>query len=594
MKSINFKILGLMLVTAALLSSCGLNRMVRNYDEGVRYTPETNPLENHGGQVAANVQGTIGEGYFHRRAMVEFTPVLVYEDGEKELETVTLRGSRTTAEGQMVNRDQQSTFNLNNVIAYQPEMKASELYIRARLYREGREDRATTLPERKVADGIILTSQRVKKDEDISLAPHGYEKETIVTEKANIYFAYMRHNLNWRLDLNRQDEAREKVENFKNFVNKGWKIHSMEVNAWASPEGEVAFNEELSENRAETGRRYFEGLLEDWKKKREEKKKDEARRIDPDEPKLEAQKSVVVNARGEDFEGFMEKLQASDLPDKQAIANVINSQLKPAESERRIKDMTLIYEEIEKILEPLRRAELIFRAYEPKKTDEEIARLSTDDPSKLDVKELLYAATLTDDKETKLTIYKSAQELHPRDYRGFNNAAYVYLKQGDADAAARNLERANQLAPGNGHVQNNLGVIAAWERDIENAKSLYEAAIGQGVDAQYNIGNLMVLKGDYQAALSSYSGRTCTHNVALAQLMTDNKDGAMNNLNCAPESAAVSYLKAIIGARQNNTSLLYENLRRAVELDSDYAEIAAEDREFIQYFNQGEFQEIVR
>ncbi len=594
MKSINFKILGLMLVTAALLSSCGLNRMVRNYDEGVRYTPETNPLENHGGQVAANVQGTIGEGYFHRRAMVEFTPVLVYEDGEKELETVTLRGSRTTAEGQMVNRDQQSTFNLNNVIAYQPEMKASELYIRARLYREGREDRATTLPERKVADGIILTSQRVKKDEDISLAPHGYEKETIVTEKANIYFAYMRHNLNWRLDLNRQDEAREKVENFKNFVNKGWKIHSMEVNAWASPEGEVAFNEELSENRAETGRRYFEGLLEDWKKKREEKKKDEARRIDPDEPKLEAQKSVVVNARGEDFEGFMEKLQASDLPDKQAIANVINSQLKPAERERRIKDMTLIYEEIEKILEPLRRAELIFRAYEPKKTDEEIARLSTDDPSKLDVKELLYAATLTDDKETKLTIYKSAQELHPRDYRGFNNAAYVYLKQGDADAAARNLERANQLAPGNGHVQNNLGVIAAWERDIENAKSLYEAAIGQGVDAQYNIGNLMVLKGDYQAALSSYSGRTCTHNVALAQLMTDNKDGAMNNLNCAPESAAVSYLKAIIGARQNNTSLLYENLRRAVELDSDYAEIAAEDREFIQYFNQGEFQEIVR
>ncbi len=593
MKSINFKILGLMLITLAVLSSCGVNRMVRNYDEGVRYTPETNPLENHGGQVAANVEGTIEEGYFLRRAMLEFTPVLKYEGGEKELETITLRGSRTTAEGIMVTRDQGTTFSMENIFDYQPEMKASELYIRGRVYREGREDRATTLPERKVADGIIITSQRVKKDEDISLAPHGYEKETIVTEKANIYFAYMRHNLNWRLDLNQQEEAREKLENFKDFVNKGWKIHSMEVNAWASPEGEVALNDRLSENRAETARRYFEGLLEERKKKMEEEKP-EMRQARDEEPEMQLQRDINISAKGEDFEGFMEKLQASDLPDKQAIANVINSQLGPAERERRIKDMTLIYEEIEKILEPLRRAEMIFRAYEPKRTDEEIANLATENPAELDLNELLYAATLTEDMETKLTIYKSVQELHPRCYRGFNNAAYVYLKQGDAEAAARNLERANQLAPGNGHVQNNLGVVAAWERDIENAKALYEAAIGQGVDAQYNIGNLMILEGDYQAALSSYAGRTCTHNVALAQLMTENKDGAMNNLNCAPESAAVSYLKAIIGARQNNTSLLYENLRRAVELDEEYAEIAAEDREFIQYFNQGEFQEIVR
>jgi Tfp pilus assembly protein PilF len=458
-------------------------------------------------------------------------------------------------------------------------MEESELFVRARVYREGREDASVNLPDRKVADGVINTSQRLAKDHDLAIAPHGYEKVTTVSQSADIYFAYMRHNLNWRLPLNSEEENQQKIEDLKEFLMRQWEIQSIEVNAWASPEGEIAYNEKLSENRAETTEEYVNDLFSSIEKELD---------VEMERPELN------VAAKGEDFDGFMEVLNASDIRDKQAIANVINSQLSPAERERRIKDMTVIYAEIEELLKPLRRGEIIVTLFEPKKTDEEIAMLSTQDTSQLDVKELLYAATLTDDLQTQLAIYKSAQELFPQDFRGFNNAGYVYLKMENGEEAAKELEKANQLAPNAGCVLNNLGVVAAWEHDVETAQSYFEAAQAQGMRVNYNIGTLMILEGDYQAALSSFAGRTCTHNIALAHLLAGNESAAMTNLDCAPESAEVAYLKAVIGARRENNTMVYQNLRRAIQLDPAYKEEASKDREFIRYFNVAEFQELVR
>jgi len=575
----NLKLLAVLLITAFFFGSCGLNKMIKDYGEGVSFTPETNPLENHGGSVAVNVDGSISEKYFHPRAKVEITPVLVYEGGEKELNTVYLRGEKTTGDGVLVNRDATTTFSFGDEFEFEEGMEASELFLRARLYREGKEDEVVNLPEAKIADGVITTSQRIEHDYDLALSAHGYEKETTVSVDANIYFDYMRSNINWRLPLNRDDENAAKVEALADFIKRGWVIKSIEVNAWASPEGEVAYNEELSEDRAESTQKYVDGLFTELERELE--------------TTIERPELTVV-AKGEDFDGFMTVLNASDIRDKQAISNIINSQLEPAERERRIKDMTIIYAEIEKLLEPLRRGEIIITCYEPKKTDEEMATLSTSNPSELDVKELLYAATLTEDLETRLAIYKSAQQLFPQDFRGFNNAAYINLEMENVDAAATDLEKANQLAPNNGCVLNNLGVVAAWEGDQENAQSYFEAAQGQGINVNYNVGSLMILKGDYPAALSSFAGRTCTHNVALAHLMADNEAAAMTNLECAEETAHVAYLKAVIGARRNNNTMVFDILRKAVQLNPELKEVAAKDREFITLFQVAEFQEITR
>jgi tetratricopeptide (TPR) repeat protein len=578
MKNFNFKLFSVMLITAVIVSGCGFRQMVKNYERGVSYTPEVNPLENHGGQVAARVKGDILDGYFHRKAVLELTPVLKHEGGEEVFPTLTLRGSRTTTEGTMVSRDRASSFHLNNVVAFQPEMLASELYVRARIYKEGQSNNATVLEERKVADGVINTSQLVMHDQEPFLAPHGYEKETIITKKGNIYFAYMRHNLDMRLALNRQPEAQAALKEVEDQLKKEWEIRTIEVNAWASPEGEVAFNEKLAESRSKTGERYALDMY---------------RRLDREMGKSLNLPAPVVSAKGEDFEGFMTKLNASNLPDKQAIANVINSQIAPAERERRIKDMTLIYAEIEKILEPLRRAELVLQVYEPKKTDQEMMSLAVSNPSQLDEKELLYAATLHNNMDTKLNIYKSAQRLFPNSYKGYNNAAYVYINKGDNAAAASELERANQLSPGMPCVQNNLGILAARAGDDASAKSFYEAAKARGLNSDYNLGISLIRQGVYQAALNGFAGHTCKYNVALAQYLNGNADAALSTLNCAPESAKVSYLKAIIYSNRDNASQMYENLGKAIQQDPSLKAVAKKDRQFIRYFSASQFQNLV-
>ena len=578
MKNINFRIAVVLLFAAIVITGCGIGPMIDAYEEEVTYSPEVDPLENHGGEVAMEVDGRISEGYFQSSAIVEVTPVLRYNGEETAFDTKVLRGDDTEVDGRRIPDNGPTNFSLTDAIDFTEEMLASELYITARIYEEGDEDEAEALPERKVADGVINTSQRVVNDENIELAPHGYEEEVIVTKNANIYYEYMLHRLDWNYELNQEDEAKERIEKVKNFLEKGWEIKSAEINAWASPEGEIAFNEELAEDRASTTYDYWKGQFEDVKEEVEEYEIPE----------------IDVTSKGEDYDGFMKKLDASDLPEKDALRNVINSELDPIEREERIKDMTVIYEEIEKILKPLRRGEIVVEAYEPKRTDEEIAGLATTNPEELDKDELLYAAdVLIDCPETMNEIYSAAKELYPECYKAYNNAAYTYLKVGNAEKAAENLEKANELEPNTGYVLNNLGVVAAWEDDYENAQSYYEAAQADGIDTDYNVGNIMIIIGDYDAALSSYAGHSCTHNVSLAHLMNENEQEAMTNLECADETAAVAYLKAIIGARRDDNTMLYENLRKAIELDPDYKEEAQIDREFIEYFEVGEFQEIV-
>lgn len=579
MKSINLKILALMLLTATIFSGCAISKMVKNYDEQVNYTTSTNPLENHGGKVAANVEGTISEGYFARKAIMEVTPVLKHEGGELELPTVTLRGTKTTSAGTMVDRDLTSRFNLNNTMDFQPEMLASELVLRTKIYKEGREDRAIILPEEKVADGTINTASRIDKGEfSVAYMADKYEKETIVTERASIYFDYMRHNLNNRLALNRDSANQAKIAALTEFIKRGWQFQAIEVNAWASPEGEVAYNENLAEKRADTGNKYLTDLFA---------------QIEKDLGAPLERVPFSVNAKGEDFDGFMEALNASNLPDKQAIANVINAQVAPAERERRIKDMTLIYSEIEKLLAPLRRADFVVSLYEPKKTDAQMAMLATSNPSELTLEELLYAATLTDDLNTKLAIYKAGQPLFPNCARLFNNAAAVNLELGNYQAAATDLEKANQLVPGNVYIQNNLGVVAAYQDDYDNAIRLFNLANSRDVNTNANIGIINIIQGDYQAASTALASNTCTYNLAMAQLISGNEQAALNTLNCTPESPQVFYLKAIIGSRRNDTNLLFNNLRSAIAAEPSYKAIAQKDREFIRYFEQAEFQEIV-
>ena len=89
--------------------------------------------------------------------------------------------------------------------------------------------------------------------------------------------------------------------------------------------------------------------------------------------------------------------------------------------------MTEIYDAVkDDILPQLRKATIIIRAYEPKKTDEEINKLSLENPTELDLEEILYSTFLTNSEEEKLK-FKICKNLMM--IGEFNNLSAIYIQK---------------------------------------------------------------------------------------------------------------------------------------------------------------------
>ena len=601
MKHFNLKILAAVLLSVVMFTGCGLGKMIKKYPT-VKYTVTPQVLETHGGKISVTINGTIPAKYFNKKASVKVTPVLKNLQGTEvaKLKSITLKGEKAKGDGQIIKFKEGGSFSYTDIITYDPGMNTSELFVGPLATKGKKVDVA--LGSTKLADGVIYTSTRIEREEETQIAEHGYELETIITKKANFYYAYNKSNLDLNLALNKDKANTAIKDSLLAFLCRNWKIKTIEINAWASPEGELTLNQKLSEERGKTGKDWFDDqikkLLKDKKlingaKPEEPVAKDKKA---PNAAKVEEpQLPINVISKGEDFDGFMKALNASNLPQKQTIENVIKNQEKKEEREKAIKDMTVIYAEVENMLSVLRRAEFVINCYEPKKSKEEIIMLSTTAPEKLDNKELLYSATLTENVSTKYQIYKSVTTIYPQDWKGYNNAGACALLLGKTDEAANYLSKANTLSPNNGQVLYNLGVLAFWNKNDEEAAKYFSDAKAKNIDVSFNEGIMKIRKGDYAGALNSFGGKKCKYNIALAQLLSGNTAGAKQTLDCTkPQTAAVYYLIAVNAARSAQTSVLYEYVKKAIELDSKYRKEASEDREFLKYQKDAAFKDAIK
>ena len=93
--------------------------------------------------------------------------------------------------------------------------------------------------------------------------------------------------------------------------------------------------------------------------------------------------------------------------DQKEISKIFKSVSSVEDLEKReqaIRDMAEIYDAIEKdVLPQLRKAKITIRSYEPKKPDSLILELAQNNAQELDVKELLYSASLTEDNKLKIS-----------------------------------------------------------------------------------------------------------------------------------------------------------------------------------------------
>ena len=375
------------------------NKNMANKFNEVQMTVTPSPLEERGDTIEVTIKGTFPPKYFDKKAIMCFQPILKYEGGETAFEPKNFKGEVVEGDGELIGYHNGGSFTYTSKIPYDPAMDVSQLVVAPVIYTytgevyesaeaaQANGSKMFVAPERKLEDGVIHTSEYLRDTEVLAWALDAYEEVTISTQQSDLYFMVNRSDLNWKLPLNKDENNYDALKTNTVDMEKGWLLDDITIDGWASPEGEETFNEGLSERRAQTALKYMERKIDKLAKDNELINNEE---ID-----------IVVSANGPDWNGFMKAVKASNISDKNAILNVINS-ADQAKKEEEIRNMILIYPEIEKdILPPLRRADINVNTFVPKKTDAEIAALSTSDPGSLDIEELFYAATLTDDNGVK-------------------------------------------------------------------------------------------------------------------------------------------------------------------------------------------------
>ena len=566
-----FKKLSFLFACAAIavLSSCS-SKMSSMKSEYFTVTPSV--LEVVGSEVPVTVDGKFPAKVFNKKSVLTVTPVLKYEGGEALAEPVVFQGEKVRGNDRVISYDNGGSFKTKMTFDYVPAMEDAELYLR---FVVNKGDKTYTLPDVKIADGCIATSQLYRQtaaSANIAYGEDAFQRVIKQAKEANIMFLIQQTNL--RASQLTTEEMKElkatMAEIVKDFENKV--LDEVEVSAYASPDGGVALNDNVA-----TGRE-----LNTAKFVKKEMKK----------AKLEGHVDSKYTA--EDWEGFQELVSKSDLPDKELILRVLSMYEDPEEREAQIKNISSIYSELaDEVLPKLRRARITLNYQLIGRSDEQIQEQYAADASVLSLEEILYSAILTENAAEQKDIFNTAIKLYPTDYRAYNNLGVMAYNAGDYSAAASYFAKALAANSNAAEVKVNLGYLELLKGNVANAESLM--AVGADVKAgDEALGNLYIAQGEYTRAAALLEG-TATNSAALAQLLNKDYSTARQTLEAVENpDASTYYLKAVLGARTSNVAFVYDGLKEAVKRDPSMAKKALGDLEFTKYLQDATFLSILK
>src|SRR6056297_554891 len=561
-------------IAVFILSSCGgLDKMKEEYGTlEFKSTPKV--LEMHGGEVEYSIEGNIPPEWFNKDAIVEFTPVLTFDNGEESFESKTFQGEKVEANNKVIKYETGGEIEFNGSFDYKEDMRMSDLVVRGEATVD---DETIAMPAKKVAKGVKATPNLVMINPKPVMASDKFVRVTTHTKDEDIHYQIERDN------LRRSELTKEDIKNLENFVkevekaeNKNYK--GVKLSAYASPDGPTDLNERLSKGRKSTSEGFLKKLVSDKKLSEED-----------------AQKLYEAKTTTEDWEGFKKLVENSDIEDKDLILRVLSMYDDPDVREKELENMAKTWKVLaDDILPKLRRSELAVEIEQIGFSDEEIQDFAMNNPDTLNVEELLYAGyQLFDDLDEKLKAFELATEKDAKCIRAFNNIGYVKIKQGELAEAREALEKANEIKEGNAKVLNNLGVIELENGNIEEAKEYFLDATDAGKQVKYNLGIISVKEGDYEAAIS-YLQNYNSFNTALALTLGGKPGEAEKMLKSLEDDKAMNhYLLAVIAARNNNDTEVFNNLRTAIGKDKDLIEMAKTDMEFVDYLENATFKSII-
>jgi len=557
------------------LASCDLVK-------DVTYSVSPNPLEMHADSVKIAITVNVPEKGIKKKAKAEITPKL----GTYAIGTWYVNGESVTENGTTINFKNGGTATFEQTIPYMPEMEAADLVITGKIYKQTKEK--DVLPETKIADATIITPYLVNKTFKVL-----YEEDALVRQFEKSTEA------TFNFEKGKSDIRATELKDADITALVAWvqaaqsnpkiKINAIEINGYASPDGEVSKNDNLSYDRTATARKAIIAMMKTAKL---------TAFMDTNMYKL--------NKYGEDFDGFKSQLAASTTiaeADKNLFIRILEMTKDLEQREKEMINLGKSYSELEKDVFPkIRRAMIVVKYTEFGLTDDELKAAASNNPNSLSVEELLFTANkLTSDLNEKARIYKVAATNFASDYRTHTNLGAASFQLNKTAEAKSSFEKAASLKD-NGIAKNNLaattildGNRANTKKLITQAKSAFDAKgdASQKTAVNYNQGILNIMDAKYSAADASFSENS--YNKALAQVLAGKADAAKKTLSGLTETAETAYLKAIIAARSGEgVDAVVAHLKVAISKNAALKEKAAKDREFLKISTEATFTNLVK
>lgn len=541
-----FAVLALVSGAAACASVEKMAQMAENVK--IQCTPEV--LEAVAGSVDVTVSVSYPKDYFNPQAILEVTPVIVYEGGEAAAEKLCYQGEKVKDNHKVVSSDGQTVTETIH-FDYVEGMEKSHLELRGVAKAK---NKSVNLPVVKVADGCNTTYMLVKANGVAPVKADAYQDVTTGTAEGQILYLVNSSEV-------RSSELKgQSMKDFKAALDKinadeRAKVTGTEIIAYASPEGAEDLNNKLSGNRSSSASKAWDSVT-----------------------KGSGVAAPEVKSVGEDWEGFQKLVSESNLEDKDLILRVLSMYSDPAVRENEIKNMSEVYTSLKgEVLPELRRARLIAKVEYQNLTNEELQKVLNENGDQLDEDSYLRLASLAKKPADKEDIYqrgisKLGEENAPR---CVYNLAATLLNEGKTAEAEKWIKKLDKA-----DAESLKGIVALQKGDVEAAKSAF--ALAKTNEEKANLGIALILNGEYEdAARVLADAKGCCHNLALAYILTNQLDAASKAIHC--ECAKCLYLKAIIAAREGNATAVKDNLSKAFEKDASLKERAAKDIEFAGY-----------
>lgn len=563
--------LSMVLVAASLaFTSCNCFKKMAKNREDVKLTVAPEILTLNNGIVAADINVTFPVEYFNKKAVVKVTPVIVFEGGEVAGTTHYYQGSKVDDNYTVVDKKNGGNFTQHVEFPYDPRMDQSELQLRAEIKCPGGKCKEFTLvnlntgaiPTKEqaavlagndeaakaalakefgltVAYGVNTLQKDLKYGDLMEEMDNNFKRITTVVDKTDLLYA-----INSSV-VTKKNERNANLDAFKANVDETMQndraTQNIAVKGYASPDGPVKFNDKLSKARSESGKKVVAKLLKD------------------------SGLDIDAAAYGEDWDGFKELVEQSNIKDKDLILQVLSLYNSPAERETEIKNMSSVFEELkEEILPELRRSQIVNTTDLQGKTDEEIMAAYRNG-GELSAEEYLFAAqVLVENPEEQIAILTAASKKY-NDARIWNNLGVAQTKAGDKEAALKSFEKAAKL-DSSAALNKNLLLANLANCNTAEAKKYAAAADSEAKAA------MAAAEGNYKSAAVGLEG----YNKAIALVQSNDLAGAKKAI-AKDNSAEADYLRAVIAVKEGDLKSAEAQLKSATSKNPELAKKAASD-----------------